>query len=260
MNSTGVYKPPYGKGVFKIAGRGASGNYSYGGNVSYYNPATGGNVAYYNPDEPGNYAGTNPGSGGNYTGTNPPSPGNVAGYNPPIPGNSGTNPSKPGIGLYEYHSSPNGSYSSYTVNPYFTVSPFSSYNPTNQSYYSVDVSPETIEGNGYQNSSTPGYAYYNPGNPGNANYNPYVPGNAYYNPDEPGYAEYNPYVPGNAVYNPYVPGTPGSPTNIFGVTFPGGPGDSLAPVIGPTPSSIAYSTNGVTITVPAGGYVTITGT
>lgn len=64
-------------------------------------------------------------------------------------------------------------------------------------------------------------------------------------------------VPGTpANYNPYTSGNTGATANIGGVTFPGGI-ETTAPVVPQTPTTIAYSPSGFTVTVPSGGYITI---
>jgi hypothetical protein len=115
----------------------------------------------------------------------------------------------------------------------------------------------TNGGNAYSNNdhpwgpsySTPSpYVYYaNPGAPGSSYVNYfvsyYVPGNTYYNP---------------VYYNPYYPGTDGAMVGIGGVVFPGGPAGNPAPIVPSTLSNLKYQQSGISITVPSGGYVTIT--
>ena len=177
----------------------------------------------------GNYAGTNPPSGGNYAGTNAGSGGNIAGYNTNYGNYAGVNG---GVTTTYYDSAVPGSYSTSTI-------------------YGSDVncpsSYSTTVGNTYYNASFFCTPYYNPTIPGNPNYNPYVPGNDYYNP----------YVPGNAYYNPYVPGNAGSNYNVLGVPLPGGAADSAAQVVGYVPVTIDYTTSGISVSCPPGGYVKI---
>lgn len=59
-----------------------------------------------------------------------------------------------------------------------------------------------------------------------------------------------------ANYNPYVPGNTAPNTNIGGVYFPGGV-EGGAAIVPQTPTTIAYSPSGFTVTVPSGGYITI---
>ena len=99
--------------------------------------------------------------------------------------------------------------------------------------------------------------YYNSVVPGNAVYNAYTPGNANYNPVTPGNANYNPNVPGNANYNSGIPGNASPASDVLGVTLPGGAAGTPAPVIGYVTVPISYSSSGVPIMVPPGGYVKI---
>ena len=125
--------------------------------------------------------------------------------------------------------------------------------------------------------------------PGNPNYNPYVPGNPNYNPSTPGNPNYNPYTPasggnfagnnpstpgnfagnnpgsgGNfAGNNPTTPAVPGNASTALGVTMPGSnTGGTPAPA---TPATLvsyySYPDNATyPVSVPSGGYVTITST
>lgn len=256
FNSPGVYQPPYGKTVYLLQGQGQPGNASSGGNYAGTNPATGGNYAGTNPGSGGNYAGTNPSTGGNYAGTNPSTGGNYAGTNPPTGGNyAGTNPTT--YTIYQianydgYDAGTNAVGTGYGPLP----SPFSS-GGTYFSYANSAPNP----GNVYYNPTVPGNAYYNPTVPGNPYYNPTVPGNPYYNPYYPGNPYYNPYYPGNAYYNPYYPGNTGPTNNVLGVTLPGGPADSSAPVVGYTPVAISFTNAGTPVSVPTGGYIKIQNT
>lgn len=69
----------------------------------------------------------------------------------------------------------------------------------------------------------------------------------------------NQTIPGNANYNPYYPGTYGSPFTVGGVTFPGGFGGS-GNAVAMTPATIAYSTNGLSISFGQGARVSIENT
>ena len=276
FNAPTVYVPPYGKTVVRIGGRGASGNSTTGGTCAGTNPTTGGNYAGTNPTTGGNYAGTNPSTGGNYAGTNPATGGNYAGTNPGNPNWSEAicswispwtaTPNTTPSGTFKCNQpysfsgvSPTGNQVSWSG----TVCQTTTWNATNGYTYHygystgihlgvpnadvIDTSDWHYRGNYSCTGSNPGTAYYNPT----------VPGNAYYNPVSPGYAYYNPTVPGNAYYNPTVPGNAGTPTNIGGVYFPAGAADSLAPVVSQTITVNQYSSSGINITVPPGGYVTI---
>lgn len=227
FNAPGVYQPPYGKTNFKMTARGATGTTGNGGTIANYNPATG-----------GNYAGTNPGTGGNYAGTNPTTAGN-ANYNPTVQY----------MNRYETADySPNGppggvSYTSNTTSAYFSLTPFSN-NNTNSTYGQSAYYTVTV--NGY--STVPGnIANYNSPTGGNARYNTYFPGNDYYNAT----------IPGNANYNGGNAPVAGGSSVVLGVTLPGSPDGSLAPVIGPVYVPLQYTPSGTPIQVPPGGYVTI---
>lgn len=88
----------------------------------------------------------------------------------------------------------------------------------------------------------------NPGAPGYSVVNYTTSGSS------PGYTDYNP-----TYYNPTVPGSSGPTTNIGGVTFPGGTRNSTtAPSVTPTISTFKYQTSGISISVPSGGFVTLT--
>lgn len=173
------------------------------------------------------YAGTNPTTypyAGSYNTIYP-----FGGYNPPTPGNS--------IGvLYQYWSPYIIDTTNYYPGAVFIYNAYSvADDPPGYTHFVVYDT--------YYNPSTPGNVYYNTV-PGYDYYNT-VPGNAYY------YVYYSPY------YNPYYPGSAGTPSNIGGVYFPAGPADSLAPVVALTTTAIVYSTSGIPITVPSGGYITI---
>ena len=73
----------------------------------------------------------------------------------------------------------------------------------------------------------------------------------------------NAAIPGNIVsynteyQNVLLPGNSSPATNILGITFPGGNGDSQAPVIGRATVPVDYTNAGTPISVPPGGYVKI---
>ena len=223
FNAPGNYLPPYGSTVIKIGGRGASGNPNVPGNTV-----------------PGNYSGANPGSPGNVSGNNPAT---LAGHNYGVwtynayyviayvgpPGLSGNTVYFGGV---PSNNAPHGQGAQHTYPgpPSPQVhGPF--YVPDYAQHYSQTAyfSPSTFSG-------SPNFS------PGNPNYKPYTPGNPNYNP---------------TTNNPTTPGNAGTSANIEGVTFPGGPIGTAAPVVPSTATSITYTGSNISITVPSGGYVTI---
>jgi len=220
FNAAGNYPIPYGRYQITVTGRGGTGTAAIPGNANY-NPVVPGN-AYYNPYTPGN-----------------------SGVNPSTPGNSGTNPG--------------------------------TYQPGNYNFVYDDTYPGTYTpGNPFTNPSTPGNPFSNPGSGGNfagnnppsggnyANTNPGSGGNVSgYNPGSGGnYANTNPSSGGNyANTNPTTPAVPGNASTALGVTLPGSnSGGSPAPV---TPATLvsyySYPDNATyPVSVPSGGYVTIT--
>ena len=277
INATTMITAPFGRGpAIKLGGKGRDGNYSSGGNYASggnfvaasggnylsggnYVPPSGGNVlanSTPNPPSGGNYA-----SGGSYV---PPSGGNVL-----VAGNPGSNPT-------------------YVAGNWAFFQDFSTGGPNNGMYstgaWGPNLSqPVTV------NESEPGYAHIqnyttNTTTPGTnftntTFYNPYVAGYTnpivnnplvpvpanptYYNPYTAGFTNttfYNPFVAAYTTptnYNPYIAGSAGAPYSVGGVSFPGGPADSTAPVVSPTPSTIKYVIGGVSVTVVAGGYVNV---
>jgi hypothetical protein len=221
FNAAGNYSIPYGRYQITVTGRGGTGTAAIPGNPNY-NPYVPGN-AYYNPYVPGN---------ANY---NPTVPGN-ANYNPVVPGNANYNPTVPGNAYY---------------NPGTYVSKFNYYAPGNVA--------------GYNPSSGGNVSGYNPSSGGNvAGYNPSSGGNfAGNNPGSGGnYAGTNPGSGGNyAGNNPTTPAVPGNASTALGVTMPGSnSGGTPAPV---TPATLvsyySYPDNATyPVSVPSGGYVTIT--
>jgi hypothetical protein len=256
----------------------------------------GANYGGQNPASGGNYAGTNPATGGNYANTNPPVPITstaTVNYGSNFVQHYRYDYS---YQTYYYNSSFNY-YTSYADPSGYASGTFPGsnpnlYNPCSDfvSYYNVKISTAT---NTVTNGYNPGTANYNPVVPGNPYYNPYypatpyyvpynvpyynpytpaytyntyVPGNPNYNTYYPAYSNYNTYypaytynttVPGNPNYNPTVPGNTGTTYNVLGITLPGGPSDTSAPVIGYSIISVDYTTAGVPISVPPGGYVAI---
>jgi hypothetical protein len=88
----------------------------------------------------------------------------------------------------------------------------------------------------------------NPGFPGYSVVNYNVDGYT------PGYTDYNP-----TYYNPYYAGANGATATVGGVTLPGGTRNApTAPTVAPTVSNLKYQTAGISVTVPSGGYVTLT--
>lgn len=269
FNAPGVYKPPYGKTVFELEGRGASGNPPTPGTL-YYNPSTGGNRSY-NPYYPG-YNYTNPPTPGTYAGWNPLTPGTIARYNPPTPGNlAGYNPDIPGnmaniIVREGYYSYVNGGPTHW--HPGYTEQPGTTCPAPWQLGAEYGIFPFVYSCTpGNYNAPVPGNPNYNPTVPGNAIYNPTIPGNPYYNPTIPGNsgsynptggnAYTNPTIPGNPTYNPTTSGYAGTPSSVLGIPLPGGAVGTAAPVVGYVPIQVDFSNEGIPITVPSGGYVKI---
>jgi len=222
-NAPTNYAIPYGRYQITVAGRGGTGTAAVPGNP-FFNPYTPGNP-FSNPSTPGNA----------YYNPDTYSPGFYSFYfDDYVPGNSvpgnyaGTNPSTPGN---------------------------SGTNPG---------SGGNFAGN---NPSTPGNSGVNPGSGGNfAGNNPPSGGNyANTNPGSGGnYANTNPSSGGNyANTNPTTPAVPGNASTALGVTMPGSnTGGTPAPV---TPATLvsyySYPDNATyPVSVPSGGYVTITST
>jgi len=241
-----------------------------------------------NPGSGGNYAGVNAATPGNVSGTNPASPGNPAGilytkYQFYYVTDS--------FGFYSGSFTQRNQQAANLPAPTHYYLYYGSYYDVTENFTSTGVyyNPGT-PGNSNYNPPTPGNPYYNPYTPGNAynapyyvavNYSyavyntapgyyytvtQYVPGNPNYNPYYPAYSNYNTYypaytynttVPGNPNYNPTVSGNAGSTYNVLGITLPGGNSDSSAPVIGYSTIGIDYTTAGIPISVPPGGYVVI---
>jgi hypothetical protein len=250
FNASGTYYPPYGKTSFLLQGQGQPGNATTGGTYANTNPGSGGN-ANYNPYVAGN-ANYNPVVAGNAN-YNPVVAGN-ANYNPVVPGNyAGVNG---GVNQSYIDNAVPGSYTSSTTYGSAANCPSSYSTSSGNQYYSA-----TYFCTPYYNPSTGGnYANTNPPTGGNyANTNASTGGNyANTNAGSGGnVAGYNTYYPGNANYNTVVPGNSGSPSSVLGVSLPGGAADTAAPIIGYVPVSIDYTTSGISITCPPGGYVKI---
>ncbi len=239
--ASSVYVPVYGKTTFKIGGRGIPGNPATGGTPLGSNPPTGGNASY-NPPTGGNYAGSNPNTviyNMYVTGNNYKSAGQPNNISPPyteFSNNLPTFQNKPTYTQFNHNA-----YNAYTQ--YYAVGLTKSGNMPN--YYTTFAGNNANDAyyyvEGYSQNSIIG---------GNFNYNPTVPGNVFYNPT----------TPGNPTYNPTVPGNAGANSSVLGVPFPGGAGGALAPVVMPTPVTMIYTPTGVSIDVPAGGYVDIVNT
>ncbi|MFZ6813535.1 hypothetical protein ACO0K3_03640 [Undibacterium sp. Rencai35W] len=130
----------------------------------------------------------------------------------------------------------------YTIANYSTPAPLPLTPPTPNTAYSNN-SYSTANTGTYNAASQP-----SPYNTGSPSPNSYTTSTAYY------VNVYTPSTPAN--YNPYFPANTGAGTNVGGVAIPGGIGGP-ATVVPQTTTSIAYSPSGITVTVPAGGYVTI---
>jgi hypothetical protein len=236
LNSTGTWPIPYGKGVISLSGRGGTGTASNqsGGNVASYGNAYNyvisyGN-AYYVVDQPSN----------SYTAVDQPS----TQYYIYHPGNT--------VNTYvytEYYSSVQDPYSGdVTDGPSGTNYNHSCPSPTYvkfgyTSYYCEDYITSTTNSGTYEVAYNP--TYYKTA------YNPTYYKVAY-NPDYIGTAYNDP------TYNPtyWNTATTGTPMNVAGVTFPGGYGGTGTVIT--TNVSIPYSSSGLSVTIPSGGYVNIT--
>jgi len=283
FNSSGTYNPRYGKTRVYVVGRGGSGTtipgnpydnsytnspYSISGN-SYDNSYTNSPYSILGNSYDNSY-------------TNSPYT-NAAVYEPAVNGIVGymvTNYSP--IGYADYSGAP-GSWTA-TVNGYSVYTMYNTLYPGRFYWtppYSFYQSGWTESGTGPMPSpfqrTAPGTgagtgylpAVYTPGNPVSGNF---VAGNSGTNPPTPVSGN---FVAGNSGTNPptpvsgnYVPGTTGiyatnyttgTALNIFNITMPGGVGGIASEVsyqlVSSTPT---YSTSPVQLTVPPGGYVTIT--
>jgi hypothetical protein len=250
------------------------------GNYLGTNPPTPGNVAY-NPVVPGTLAGTNPTTyvysamdstsyydnhqdAPIYANTSYSSYQASGPYGRPYSANytQSTTPNS-------YYVSSSGASTGMTGNS--VPAPSYSSNTSGGSYYTRSVNYNTVSttpgnpyynppsgGTQYYNGQTLGNPYYNPPTTGNPYYNPPTYGNPYYNAIVNGNSYYNAVIPGNPNYNAIIPGPVGAPTTVLGVLFPGGASGTAAPLVAPVPVTINYDPAGVSITVPAGGYVDVT--
>lgn len=269
FNAPGTFIPQYGKLLFKVGGRGASGNASVPGNYAGTNPSTPGTVANYNPSTGGNYAGTNPSGGGNYAGRNPSTGGNYAGTNPgttymnsntpgnyvpgnnvpasyspgnPAPGYTNPGSTAPGNYVPAYYdefinfgsnSCPAGYFNAgfHDGSNYYTQGPICARNVP------AYTNPPSFQPGNYvapytnPGAYTPAYTNSPYTNPMTPGNSSYVPGNAYYNPTVPGNPYYNPTNPGNAYYNPTVPGSANYNPTLPGADYynPSTPGNVGTP-------------------------------
>lgn len=235
-NAPANFTIPYGRAKFAVTGRAQPGN-----------PSTPGNFAGVNPPTPGNYAGTNPPEPG-FSGVNPPEPGNYAGTNPgsPVPGNTNASATN-WYAIYSY----NDGFPNFSFNLQGGFSPSGSCPSPFDQYYVTPL---------YNVYSIVNYdCLYNPStfSPGNPIYNPETPGYPFSNNPTPGYDFFNPESPGNPFFN-FVAGNPGSSFSVGNVFFPGGNSDSSAPLVPSTTVAISYTNSGLSLSVPSGGYVTIT--
>ena len=225
FNSSGTYNPRYGKQKVYVSGKGGDGSYAAG--TPYYNVV------------PGNYYDNSY----SYTtnGTNSPS------Y--PVQGNftytvtAGTwgdiwNSTTKQVYRYVNWTS----YYSFTGAPGF--SPSSTYSAA-YSYTYYDNAGYTFTGNqaAIYNSGTNYYTV--PGTP--YSYNTYVPGNTGTNPTNYPYAGTN---------SPTT--NTGTTANVLGISLPGGYGGSASVVPSTRATSIPNYGTPYSVTVPSGGYVTIT--
>lgn len=216
-----VYPVPYGAVAVRVGGQGSPGNVPSGGTVlqqGFYTPAT---------FTPGNLV---------------PSYLNTAYYyynDDQHGGNSYTDYVSDlyGVHAYSNRDNPWGPSPAYS---YYIPSPFN---------YTANVIAGDPGAAGYS-QVTFNVDYYRPGN---REYMPEYYNSSYYNPGTRTPAKTNP-----TYYNPYVPGTASTGANVAGVSLPGAPASTQAPVVAPTMSTMKYATAGVSVTVPPGGYVVLT--
>jgi len=273
FNAPGNYLAPYGKTTVYISGKGSPGNYASGGNVAgsnqYYNSPTYApaynnsyvayNPAVYTPAYNNSYSYYNSGyySPAVYTPAQPASPATSAYYVDQYTTywcgytahNGGTN----------YSSAPaacSGYYASYYNTDMFTPSPGNNIYVVNYTTITVSGGSPASPASYTPCSYTPGNLVYVPGNYVPASYTPSTPYNV---PGNYVPAAYTPgtLVPGNPNYNPYVLGSSSSPSNVLGVTFPGGSACATAPTVSCTSTTVAYISGGTSVSVPPGGYITI---
>jgi hypothetical protein len=256
------------------SGGNATGNYNTG-SIATYNPGTRhvvGNSAVYEEDiyiiGPPVFVGAGSYFADYYTDITSPCPSPYNYYDPAFPatGNlvyegqiSFTCTDEPG-------GNPNYTGNTQNYNP-TTPGNLSGYTGNNANYVNNIANYNAQTGTGSYNSPTPG----NPGNsptPGNQTYNSSNPNYSYnvanYNS---GAAQYNVPTPGNIAtynnntadtYNSYVPAAAGTPTNVLGVTFPGGAPGSVAPYTSGISNYWDYPDNKTyPVTIPPGGQITV---
>lgn len=252
FNSSGNYSIPYGRYQITVAGRGGTGTAAIPGNPNF-NPTVPGNPNFnpfipgnpnYNPFIPGN-AFFNPTSPGNPN-FNPFVPGNAF-FNPFVPGNPNFNPGYYQPGSYNFF------FDDFTPGVYYPGNPSGS-NPGSGGNFAGNNPGSGGNPSGFNPPSGGNFAGFNPGSGGNfAGNNPSSGGN---------FAGNNPPTGGNfAGNNPTTPAVPGNPSTALGVTMPGSnSGGTPAPA---TPATLvsyySYPDNATyPVSVPSGGYVTIT--
>ena len=184
-------------------------------------------------------------------------PGNPTTYNPTVPGNTvpgnyasgGNQVTVPGYFVttgfyfqyvYQIYTSWSGYPFGFIAYYYFSTSPYFAYGLFGYNVWGDGASwyyTDYWTGGGYSQQVANGYSvptfyYTNP---------------TYYNPTNS-----NPTIPGNT-----IPGNQGTSYTVLGVPLPGGGSDSSAPVVGPILVGVDYTTSGISISVPPGGYVSI---
>jgi len=268
FNAPGNYLAPYGKTTVYISGKGSPGNYASGGNVAgsnqYYNSPTYApaynnsyvayNPAVYQPAYNNSYSYYNSGyySPAVYTPAQPASPSTGACfYSVSWYYNCGYTQYQAGTNYRSYPAACSG----YSTSGGYSYNDAGGYHVI---YYSISVSGGSpASPSSYTPCSyTPGNSVYVPGNYVPASYTPSTPYNV---PGNYVPAVYTPgtLVPGNPNYNPYVLGSSSSPSNVLGVTFPGGSACATAPTVSCTSTTVAYISGGTSVSVPPGGYITI---
>jgi hypothetical protein len=274
FNSSGSYNPKYGKKKIIITGKGGDG-FFVASNINPYIPAgatpgnwDGGNNSYYNNPTPvsGAPASFYPGVPSSFYPGVPSSfyPGDLGGnfanwnYTTQVVAN-GTNAvyTPGGTTLVGYYSNTNPSGNSNPSVPWYTTND-PTYTPGNLNFAPTEVITGSNVNPPISSSFYPGVASsFNPGVPSSyfAGNSPYsiagtlVPGNANYYPPTP-------YPATPSTSNPAYSNT-GPSSNIDNVSLPGGYG-SAATVSNTSLNLRPYDKNTKSVTVPSGGYVTVT--
>lgn len=237
FNSPGNVVIPYGRYDITVTGRGGTGPTGAPSSIDTYNPSVPGNTTY-NPIVPG-----------------------TTNYNPVIPGNDNYNSPNPSLG-FNWNYSFSRTYTNRTngaqSNWYFTSGGSGPNCPSGYTFYGYNAGLNAYQYDVASYSCSGPYGW--PGNVSGTN--PSSGGNSAGTnaPSGGNYAGGNPAVPGNANYNTATNPSPGTPTNVLGVTFPGGNAGSAASVV-PTTTINRYTfLDGTTypVTIPSGSYVTIT--